>query len=107
MTMQRLGLLAIINIHRNVDVNYRYVLKLFLQLHLRKSQLVNLIYLTGIYPTVTGEIFRKKYFAFVDLNKTFDRVSRDVIWWAVRKVGVEEWLVKNVQSIYSNAPSQS
>ena len=28
--------------------------------------------------------------AFVDLEKAFDRVSRKVVWWALKKVGVEE-----------------
>ena len=46
------------------------------------------------------------YFAFVDLEKAFDRVPRKVIWWAKRKLGVEEWLVKLVQAMYSNARSQ-
>ena len=31
--------------------------------------------------------------AFVDLEKAFDRVPRKVIWWAPRKLGVEEWIV--------------
>ena len=41
------------------------------------------------------------YFAFVDLEKAFDLVPRKVIWWAMRKLGVEEWLVKLVQAMYS------
>ena len=36
---------------------------------------------------------RKLYFGFVDLDKAFDRVPREVISWAMRKLGVEEWLV--------------
>ena len=32
--------------------------------------------------------------AFVDLEKAFDRVPRNVIWWALRKLGVEEWIVR-------------
>ena len=27
--------------------------------------------------------------AFVDLEKAFDRVPREVVWWAFRKVGVD------------------
>ena len=33
------------------------------------------------------------YMAFVDLEKAFHRVPRKVIWWALRKLGVEEWIV--------------
>ena len=40
--------------------------------------------------------------AFVDLEKAFDRVQRDVIWWAMRKVGIDEWLVRLVQSMYKD-----
>ena len=46
------------------------------------------------------------YLAFVDLEKAFDRVPRQVIWWAMRKLGVEEWLVKLVQSMYANVRSR-
>ena len=38
-------------------------------------------------------------FAFVDLEKIFDWVLRDVIWWALRKLGVQEGLVTVVQAI--------
>ena len=30
------------------------------------------------------------YMAFVDKEKAFDRVPQKVIWWAMRKLGVEE-----------------
>ena len=46
------------------------------------------------------------YFCFVDLEKAFDRVPRAVLWWALRKLGVEEWAVRTVQGMYSNARSQ-
>ncbi|MCP4491815.1 MAG: hypothetical protein GY820_31590, partial [Gammaproteobacteria bacterium] len=46
------------------------------------------------------------YFAFVDLEKAFDRVPRDVVWLAMRKLGVEEWLLKVVQSMYQNVRSR-
>ena len=41
--------------------------------------------------------------AFVDLEKAFDRVPRKVIWWVLRKLGVEEWIVRLVQGMYANA----
>ena len=39
----------------------------------------------------------------MDLEKAFDRVSREVISWAKRKLGVEEWLVSAVMSMYTGA----
>ena len=44
--------------------------------------------------------------AFVDLKKAFDRVPRQVIWWAMRRLGVDEWIVRLVQSMYANARSR-
>ena len=44
--------------------------------------------------------------AFVDLEKAFDRVPRKVIWWALRKLAVEEWIVRLVQGMYANAHSR-
>ncbi|RUS86452.1 hypothetical protein EGW08_005767 [Elysia chlorotica] len=49
---------------------------------------------------------KRLYMAFVDLEKAFDRVPRKVIWWALRKLGVEEWTVRLVQGMYANARSQ-
>ena len=49
---------------------------------------------------------RPLYFAFVDLEKAFDRVPRKVLWWAMRSLGVEEWAVRAVQSMYANARSR-
>jgi hypothetical protein len=31
--------------------------------------------------------------AFVDLEKAFDRVLQEVVWWALRYLGVDEWIV--------------
>ena len=49
---------------------------------------------------------RNLYFAFVDLEKAFDRVPRKVLWWALRRVGVEEWIVNVVACMYDNAHSR-
>ena len=39
----------------------------------------------------------------MDLEKAFDRVPREVISWAMHKLGVEEWLVSAVTSMYTGA----
>ena len=49
---------------------------------------------------------KRLYMAFIDLEKVFDRVPRKVIWWALRKLGVEEWIVWLVQGMYANAWSR-
>jgi len=49
---------------------------------------------------------QRLYLAFIDLEKAFDRVPREVVWWALRRLGVEEWLVRAVQSTYVNARSR-
>ena len=46
------------------------------------------------------------YMAFVDLEKAFDRVPQDVIWWSMRKLGIDEWLVCLVQSMYKDVRSR-
>ena len=43
------------------------------------------------------------YFAFIDLEKAFDRVPRKVVQWALRESGVEEWLVKAVMALFEDA----
>jgi len=46
---------------------------------------------------------KKLYFGFVDLEKAFDMLPREVIRWAMRKLGVEEWLVSAVMPMYTGA----
>ena len=46
------------------------------------------------------------YMAFFNLEKAFDRVPRDVIWWAILKLGIDEWLVRLVQSMYKDVRSR-
>ena len=45
------------------------------------------------------------YFAFVNLEKASDCVPRKLLWWVLRKVGVGEWLIRNIQAMYTNAKS--
>ena len=46
------------------------------------------------------------YYVFVDLEKAFDCVSHKVLWWAMRSLGIDEWVVLAVQAMYSNARSR-
>jgi len=46
---------------------------------------------------------KKLYFGFVDLEKAFDGLPRVVIRWVMHELGVEEWLVLAVMSIYTGA----
>ena len=48
---------------------------------------------------------KKLYFAFVDLEKAFNCVPRKVTWWAMRKLCIEEWIVRFVQAMYNNTRS--
>src|SRR5437867_569717 len=43
---------------------------------------------------------KQLWIAFVDLEKAFDRVPREVLWWALRRVEVEEWIINMIKSMY-------
>ena len=42
---------------------------------------------------------KRLYMAFVELEKAFDGLPQKVIRWALRKLGVEEWIVRLVQGM--------
>ena len=44
--------------------------------------------------------------AFADLEKAFDRVPRDVIRWAMRKLRIDKWLVRLVHSMHKDVRSR-
>ena len=44
--------------------------------------------------------------AFVDLEKAFDRVPREVVWWALRYLGVDEWIVSVIKTMYEDATTE-
>ena len=46
---------------------------------------------------------KKLYYAFVDLENTFDRMPREVVRWALRKLGVDEWLIRTVMTLCTEA----
>ena len=43
------------------------------------------------------------HFAFIDLEKAYDRVPRDEVWYCMRKSGVSEVYVRVVQDMYRNS----
>ena len=46
----------------------------------------------GAAGEIPGSEQEALYHAFMDLKKAFDRVPPKVIWSALRKLGVEEWM---------------
>ena len=46
------------------------------------------------------------YLAFVDLEKAFDRVPRQILWWAMRKLGIDDWIIQLVQAMYCEMKSK-
>ena len=40
------------------------------------------------------------FFVFVDLEKAFDRVPRNTVRWAMRKLNIDEWLIETVMAMY-------
>jgi len=46
---------------------------------------------------------KKLFCAFVDLEKAFNRVLREVTRWVSRKVGAEEWQASAVVAMYEGA----
>ena len=49
---------------------------------------------------------KKIFHAFLDLEKAYDRVPRDVIYWCLRRKGVPEALVKMVKTTYKEATTR-
>jgi len=46
---------------------------------------------------------KDQWMAFVDLEKAFDRVPREVVWWALRELGVDEWIVSVIKDMHEDA----
>ena len=43
---------------------------------------------------------RDLYMVFVDLEKAFDRVPKEVIWWSLRRKGVPEREIKAIMKMH-------
>ena len=39
----------------------------------------------------------------MDLEKALDRVTREVVRWDLRKLGVDEWLIHTIMTLYTEA----
>ena len=46
---------------------------------------------------------KKLYLSFVDLENAFDIVPDEVVRWALRKLGVDEWPIRKVMALYTEA----
>ena len=46
------------------------------------------------------------YFAFVDLEKAFNRVPHKILWWAIQKLKVNDWIIQIIKSMYDNVHSK-
>ena len=44
---------------------------------------------------------KKLYYAFPET--AFDRVPREVVRWALQKLGVDKWLIRTVMALYTEA----
>ena len=51
-------------------------------------------------------MLKEKLVCFVDLEKAFDRVPRNVLEWAMSQKGIPEVLVRSVMSLYEGAETK-
>ena len=59
-----------------------------------------------ILPQVQEKILEgncKRYWIFIDLERTFARVPREVMYWSLRRKGVTEELIRVIKSMYDGA----
>ena len=49
---------------------------------------------------------KELWMAFVDLDEAFDRVPREVVWWALIYLSVDEWIVSVKRAMYEDATTK-
>ena len=62
---------------------------------------IDVIFVTRKIQEKLADKNKQLYYVFVDLEKAFDQVPREVAKRALRKMTVEEWLVQAMMSMYS------
>ena len=40
------------------------------------------------------------------LIKAFDRVLREVVWWALKSLGVDDWIISVIKAMYEDATTR-
>ena len=49
---------------------------------------------------------KELHMVFVDLEKTYDRIPRDLIWWSLRKRGLEEHYITVIRDMYERSKTK-
>ena len=70
---------------------------------MKRKSTMDAIFITSQVQEKYLEGNRKVYMCFIDLEKAYDRVPREVVYWCLRKRGVPEKLVRILKMMYEGA----